>query len=490
MILRDYQEQAVNLSLASIGAGEGSGLVVMATGTGKSVVMATIAHRFQGKVLVIVHRDRLVKQLAKTIEEVTGCHVAIEKANQRAHDSLAKYTVASVQTLARQARRELFHPERFGLVVVDEAHRAMSCGHLSILSHFKQAYHLGFTATPDRGDAKALPFDRILFEYTLTQAVKEKNLVFLEAELIPLRLDMTSLRTSMGDYKDTDIDRAITPYLNRIADEIVARPGKHLVFLPLCKTSKLMADILTSKGLKTDHVDASTGADQGIERFERGEVDCLTCAMLLSEGVDVPCVDHITILRPTQSRVLFSQMVGRGTRKFPGKDKLTLLDFLWLTKKNKLCRPASLVAESAKVQEIMEKNYRSGGKMSVVDAHDIAEKIHSSTLAREIEANKHNQRERINPLDGIDMDHYRPTHQWMNDPISEGQADYLKKQGVDVRGWTKGRASYVIEQIKQSDSPTPAQRRWLTQHGLPIPATKKIASDMISRRLGPYLTSR
>jgi superfamily II DNA or RNA helicase len=442
-------------------------------------------------VLVIAHRERLITQLAKTIEGWTGEPVAVEMAEQKAHDTLARITVASVPSLARESRRSRYHAERFGLVMVDEAHHSSAVGHLAILNHFPNAYKLGFTATPDRADQKALPFDKVLSEYRLTTAVKEGFLCPIEAELVPIRIDMTSVKVKMGDFQDKDIDAALTPYLERIADELVSRKEKHLVFLPLIKTSKLMAEILNRKGLKTAHLDGtSDNVDEVIRAYENGEYDCLTNALLFSEGVDIPCVSCVTNLRITKSRTTFSQIVGRGTRRHPSKERLLLLDFLWHTRRHKLCRPANLVAESEQVQELMERKYRNGGKMNVIQAHDQAEDMvargHGS-LVKEIQAHEHKKRELINPLHDGSLEGYRSGHRWEGEPATESQKKNLVRMGYNPEGMTQGQAYHILFKIPVDIQASPAQIWRLKQLKAWKPGlTKSEASSLLDSLIEPY----
>ncbi len=496
MNLRHYQQAASDAVLSDISAGGKSGLIVAATGTGKALTIAECAKRYLAEynkpVLVIAHRERLVNQLAKTIEGWTGEPVAIEMAEQKAHDTLARITVASVPSLARESRRSRYHAERFGLIITDEAHHAHCMGWMSVLNYFPNAYRLGFTATPDVGEEKKLPFDKILHEYRLSTAIKEGFLCQIEAELIPIRVDLRGVKTAMGDFKERDLDNAIIPYLERITDEIVARPNeKHLVFTPLIASSKLCAEILNRKGMKTLHLDGkSDGIDDGIAAYERGEYQCLTNSLLMTEGVNIPCVSCITNLRATKSRTLYSQIIGRGTRLYEGKRALTVLDFMWHTKKHLLCRPANLVAESAQVQEIMERKYRGGGKLNIIEAHEVADDMVQrgmTSLVREIRQHEHKKRELINPLEDHRAADYKPRHDWEREPASEKQVALLKKQGYNTDKMTKGLASHLLSKIYESGDATPAQIRLLQSRGKWVPGTsKQEASKIIDQLMSKY----
>lgn len=489
--LRHYQQQASDAVMADIPRGK-SGVVVHATGTGKAVVIADVCKRYwqqyRKPVLVIAHRERLITQLARTIGE--GVQVAVEMAEQKAHDIHAPVTVASVPSLARESRRKRYHAERFGLVITDEAHRAVASGHLSIMDHFPNAYRLGFTATPDRADGKGLPFDRVLHEYRLSTAIKDGYLCPIEAELIPIRIDMTKARIRMGDFQDSQIDEAVTPYLERIAQEIASRPHeKHLVFLPLVKTSKLMTEILAAKGMRPIHMDASTGiSDEAIKRYESGGYNVICNAMMLTEGVDIPCVSCITNLRATTSRVTYSQIIGRGTRLHPDKDKLTVLDFMWHTRKHRLCKPASLFANSEREEEIMEAKFRAGGKLNLLQDHEEA-KEQATSLVKRIKEHSHKDRELLDPLTlgEYKIADYEEKYSWQGLQPTGEQVKWLKSNGIDPDRTTRGQAKYLADKMALSLLATPAQKRMLMSHGAwRNGMTKTEASQVIDKVIGKY----
>jgi superfamily II DNA or RNA helicase len=497
--LRPYQIDAVNAVLSGVAAGERSGLLSMATGTGKSVVMAEIAEQFierhRKPVLIIAHRERLIRQLRDTCER-HGHRVAVEMADQKAHDYDADVIVASTASLCRETRRNRYNPDRFGMVAVDEGHHSGAGSYEKILNHFGGAYHLGVTATPDRADGKKLPFDKIVYEYRLTTAIKEKYLCPIMAELVPIRIDMSKVKVTMGDFQDKSIDAALLPYLHRIADEIVRRKEKHLIFLPLIKTSVYMAKLLNDRGLKTAHLDGtSDDVDDIIKRYEAGEFDCLTNAMLFTEGTDIPCVSCITNLRITRSRSTYSQIVGRGTRLHPNKDRLLLLDFLFHSRRHRICTPASLVTDDTgrgiQISETMDRKRRAGVSVNIMEEADrIAEQVdRNPSLVKEFRQHEHKKRELIDPLtlDKYKIDGYVEREKWQSLPITETQLEWLKKQGIQHEGMTRGMAHYLYDKIHGGNIPTPAQERMLRSHGKWVDGmSKQQAGDEITRIIGKY----
>lgn len=328
---------------------------------GKTIVFSAIAAECvrQGKrVLIMAHRGELLQQAADKLKQATGLSAAFEKAEATSIGMWERVVVGSVQTLMRDSRLEQFSPGYFDTIIIDEAHHCLSDSYQRVLAHFPDADILGVTATPDRSDMRDLGtyFDSLAYEYSLPMAIRDKYLVPIKALTIPLKLDMRGVRVTAGDFQAGDLGDALEPYLERIADEMVGicAGRKAVVFLPLVKTSQKFRDILCAHGMRAAEINGeSTDRAEVLRAFEKGEYDVLCNSMLLTEGWDCPAVDCIVILRPTKSRSLYCQMAGRGTRLAPGKDHLLLLDFLWLTQKHELCRPAALIAGNEDVARAM-----------------------------------------------------------------------------------------------------------------------------------------
>lgn len=357
MDARPYQLEAERAIFNEWASGNNRTLLVLPTGTGKTVVFANVAKQCVQngeRVLVLAHRGELLEQAADKILKFTGLMCATEKAEESCLGSWYRITVGSVQSLQREKRLEQFDSDYFDAIIIDEAHHCLSDGYQRVLEHFGDAHVLGVTATPDRGDMRNLGtyFDSLAYEYTLPQAIKDGYLSPIKALTIPLALDLTGVSMQNGDFKAADIDNALDPYLYQIADEMIknCKERKTVVFLPLIKTSQKFRDILNERGFKAAEVNGgSQDRAEIIEAFERGEYNVLCNSMLLTEGWDCPAVDCVIVLRPTKVRSLYSQMVGRGTRLAPGKKDLLLLDFLWHTERHELCHPAHLICESEEV---------------------------------------------------------------------------------------------------------------------------------------------
>lgn len=356
---RPYQKDAAAAIHKEWNSGNKKTLVVMPTGTGKTIVFAGIVKDQVAKgehVLILAHREELLKQAADKLMMVTGLDTALEKSKDTAIDSDKKVVVASVQTLSRKNRLNRYPKDYFGTIIVDEAHHTAAKSYNTILEHFNDAKVLGVTATPDRSDMKSLSniFDSLAFEYKLPDAINDGYLCKISAMTIPVKVDISNVHMAAGDFSAKELGSALDAYLDIIADSIVkeCKNRKTVIFTPLVRISQRLASILNKKRFKTAEVNGtSEDREEILKKFDQGKYKALTNAMLLTEGWDCPSVDCIICLRPTKSRSLYAQIVGRGTRLFSGKKDLLVLDFLWLSKKHDLCHPADIFCEDREVAQ-------------------------------------------------------------------------------------------------------------------------------------------
>lgn len=489
MELRPYQEEAKNAIFEQWKNGTRRTLLVLPTGCGKTIVFAKVTEdcvRHGNRVLVLAHRGELLDQAADKIRKTTGLGCAVEKAEESCQGSWFRIVVGSVQTLMREKRLNQFPEDYFNTIIVDEAHHCISDSYQRVLKHFPDSNVLGVTATPDRGDMRNLGqyFESLAYEYTLPKAIKEGYLSPIKALTIPLKIDMSSVGVQAGDFKAGEIGTALDPYLESIAEEMkkYCQDKKTVAFLPLVKTSQKFRDILNDHGFQAAEVNGESQDRAEILRdFEAGKYNVLCNSMLLTEGWDCPSVDCIVVLRPTKVRSLYCQMVGRGTRLFPGKDHLLLLDFLWNTERHELCHPASLICENEEVAQKMTENLEDSAGIAI-DIEE-AEKTASEdvvaqreeALAQRLEEMKRRKKKLVDPLQfemsiqAEDLSGYVPAFGWEMAPPSDKQKQTLEKLGIiPDQIDNAGKASKLLERLdkrRKEGLTTPKQIRFLEGRG-------------------------
>lgn len=489
MTLRPYQQEAHDSILKKWQAGTDRLLLVLPTGTGKTIVFAAVTRDrvLQGsRVLILAHRGELLEQAADKLVKSTGLGSALEKAESSCLSSWFRVTVGSVQTMMRESRLKKFPPDYFTTIIIDEAHHCISDSYQKVLQHFPGAKVLGVTATPDRGDMRDLGtyFEQIAYEYSLPEAIREGYLSPIKALTIPLKIDISQVGISAGDFKAGEVGTALDPYLEQIATEMetYCRDKKTVVFLPLVKTSQKFRDILIRHGFDAAEVNGNSEDRAEVLRdFDEGRYNVLCNSMLLTEGWDCPSVDCIIVLRPTKVRSLYSQMVGRGTRLFSGKSHLLLLDFLWLTERHDLCHPASLICEDPEIAQKMTENLAKdpGAAVDIEAAEKTAsedvQRDREEALAKLLAEQKRKKSKLVDPLQyemsigDLDLVNYVPPFGKDMQPPTELQKKTLEKMQINPDGVDNaGKAQLLIDKITQrqmSSMATPRQIRQLENRG-------------------------
>lgn len=314
-----------------------STLVVMATGLGKTVVMGHVAADWKdGRVLMLAHREELISQGAEKIGAIVGEDCDIEKAEQyadrRSLYNRAHVVAASVQTLKSKKRLERFNPNDFGLVMVDEAHHATSPSYQEIIDYFCQNAKLkvlGVTATPDRADEAALGqvFDSVAFDYQINDGINDGWLSPIDQRFVFVEgLDFSRCGTIGGDLNGADLERVMLEeaILHKVVDPTLQLVGdrKTLVFASSVQHADRMCEIANRhrEGCAA-FIHGGTQIEERrdiIKRYKAGQYQFLFNCNIATEGFDEPSIGCVVVARPTKSRALYAQMVGRGTRTLPG----------------------------------------------------------------------------------------------------------------------------------------------------------------------------
>lgn len=409
LTLRPYQVEALDRIAAREADGVRRQLGVAATGLGKTVIFCALAERLGVRTLILAHRDELIAQAAAKVREVWPEVPSLGVVKAGANETGAQVVVASVQTLAREKRLAQLCPPHspngdhaealfeggwtnpFGLVVVDEAHHAPADTYQRILAHLGAGAAdgpllLGVTATPDRGDGKGLDgqFDEITFSYDILWGIRSGYLCDLRGRQIQLeRLDVDSIAVSRGDYQAGDAGDALVDAgaPDAIAEGWLAHAAgrRTLVFTPTVETAELTAAAFRHRGVAAEWVSGKTPLEERramLRRFDLGEIDVVVNCMVLTEGFDAPRVDCIVVARPTKSRALYTQMIGRGSRRHPEKTDCLVLDVVGASSEHSLVTVPSLFG--------VERHYRE----LLGDGEGLVSRVVAEYEAEEIEAGR------------------------------------------------------------------------------------------------------
>ena len=364
MKLRHYQLAAKKAALSALKRDK-STLLVLPTGTGKTIVFATIAKEFKGRVLVVAHTQELLHQARHKFQMIGEPLPTLEQA-RNVGCRKATTVVASRQTLQGD-RLSRWSRDHFDLIIIDEAHRAAAREYRNIRDHFNTAKVLGVTATPNRNDKQSIMrhFDNISFQYTLKEAIESDYLCPIRYTSIPVSPDMSRVRKTCGDITKAEAGHRLEPYLSDIADHLKEPLGsrKCIAFLPLKEVSKQFAAICNNAGISAVHVDDSTKDRAQINKdFKDGKFQILCNVMIYTEGFDEPSIEAVLPLRATFSPSLYTQMVGRGTRIHEGKKDLLIIEPRWKCADHDIYPAAHLIANDELEQltrcESCQKDFR------------------------------------------------------------------------------------------------------------------------------------
>lgn len=351
---RPYQYEAVAALLAATARGVQRPLLVLPTGTGKTIVFALLVQRRGGRSLILAHRDELIQQAVDKLRLVDPT-LALGVVQATRDEHTAPTVVASVQTLSRRTRLARVVPD-FQTIVIDEAHHAPAPTYRRILDYCRAwradgPLVVGVTATPERGDRHSLRdvFDRIVYQKTLLEMMQAGYLVDLRALQVLLQADFDALRTQHGDFVDAEVESLLlaanAPAQVLVAFQAHAPERKALLFTPTVVLAYAMAETFCAAGIAAEALDGTTPLATRraiLHRLHTGETRVVANCAVLTEGFDEPSVDCIIVARPTQSAVLYQQMLGRGTRPYLRKTDCLVLDVVGVSTRHTLHTAATL----------------------------------------------------------------------------------------------------------------------------------------------------
>ncbi|KAK4554003.1 putative ATP-dependent helicase IRC3 [Recurvomyces mirabilis] len=350
--LRPYQEETIKAVLDYLARGERRLGVSLATGGGKTVIFSHLIDRVPAptpeatQTLIIAHRQELVNQAATHCRNLyPDRNVEIEM-GKRVASGYADITVASIASLASADRLTKFNPSRFKLVIVDEAHHMVASSYLEMLDHFgllKNAEQshvalVGVSATLSRNDGLSLgkALDHIAYHKDYLDMIEGDWLSAAVFTTVRSGVDLNSVKMARGDFQTGSLSRAVN---NPEANTVTVRAWLEkcherkstLVFCVDLAHVAALTGMFRQHGIDAQFITSNTNSEERqkkIEGFRKGKFPVLLNCGILTEGTDIPNIDCIVLARPTRSRNLLVQMIGRGLRKFPGKTNCHMIDMV------------------------------------------------------------------------------------------------------------------------------------------------------------------
>ena len=509
--LRPYQVDAINAIRDEYRRGVKSTLLVLPTGMGKTITFGSAARSAIEKnrrVLILAHRGELIQQAVEKLD-MLGVSAEIEMADQYARSRYPNpdCVVATVQTL-RGDRLASWPRDYFSLVVTDEAHHATSKTYRDVYNHFHGAWHLGVTATADRTDGVGLGdvYESVAYETTLWDAMTAPEpgpyLCRLTVCQRDISIDLRGLRTPKGDYSDAELEAVLQPIIEPIANAVKHEVGdrRTIIFTPGVKSAEGMASALQSLGLRAASVSGvdPDRADKFAD-FRAGSTQILVNCMIATEGFDCPAVSAIVLCRPTTSRSLVAQMVGRGTRLYEGKRDCLVIDFDYLTDKHSLVKPADLLGDpdvAASVARSAAPNERLDLLDAVKHARVEASRRRELEIAAEERRVAYRSQCTFDPLDASRYygSSYSAPRNASARMATDKQQAFLARLGVPApQSVTRDYASFLIGNHMQRISKglcTIKQIKVLVRNGTPIDAARNMTITEASARIDEIFSRR
>lgn len=485
--LRAYQNDAVYETCRKLRQHDRV-LVSMPTGSGKTIFGAYMAdswcnydlasdHGLPPRVLWLAHRDELIDQAAEACEHFMGEPAAVEKGERsiaRQPSMLGRpVVVASIQTMLRENRREQFLPDAFGLLLIDECHHIVCESYQAIVNYFQPAKLLGITATCDRADEVPLGkfFDAVAYHYELTDAIQDGWLAPIKQQFVRLDdLDWSQVRkTGSGDLSTEDLDAVIgqEEAIHKIVAPVVPMIGDRqtLIFTPTVRVAEMVAEIMPrycEGGAR--HVSGKTPEDERraiVEAFRRREFQVLVNCSVFLEGTDFPAVSCVVMARPTLSRMLYAQCIGRGLRGGPlapveGKKDCLVIDLVGASIKHKLANTADLLGgklDEAVRDEAAARVFAAAGDVPADVLEEVlackaqADDIRAIARAKII-AEAKATRKTVDPFvifaDAVGFAEEASPAWWQGLPPEDDQVAKLKKLGIPDKGLTYIQARQLL----------------------------------------------
>jgi len=541
---RPYQVEAINGAIEQLRSHR-STLITMPTGTGKTVVFSHLIDQILAanpgkRAMVLAHREELINQAASKIKAVTGIEPEIEMGDRRADVHFfgrCPIIVSSVQTQnAMQGNTKLrmtrFNPSDFCLVIIDEAHHAIAESYRRCIAHYSDAKIVGVTATPDRTDGEAMltVFQSSAFVYGILDAINDGYLVPIRQQQVTVQdLDFSKVRTTAGDFNGRDLADVMEyeAVLHGVAHPTIelAAWRQTIVFASSVHHAERLSEIFNRHRAGCSRwLCGETPKDersQILSDFANRRFQYLVNVGVLTEGFDDPGIEFVVIARPTKSRSLYAQMVGRGTRPYPGlvdkiddadgrraaiaaspKPHVSILDFAGVAGRHKLVTTADVLAGNVTIPDAVMNAVAE--RMKARDGVDVQKAIEEET-AKEAEREKKRQEAANSKKRSLVVGHARYTAHDVdafdagdrsamprrvgdrNRPASDKQKQLLEKFGYpteEIRNISAAEASVQIGQYidrKKKGMCTPKQAKILAARGLDSNVSYGVARTVIDQ---------
>ena len=332
--LKEHQKAALKALEAMRDSSETIALLYHATGTGKTTTAVLDAKRCGGRVLFIAHTQELVDQATKRFRELWTT-TTVGRYCEAIKQPRAHVVCGSVQSVALHL--DEFKDDDFDYLIVDEAHHAAADTYQKVLSYFKPAFTLGLTATPERADDKSILeiFKNTAHKLDIQTAVEIGELVPVRCIRIHTNIDLTKVRFNSVQYNIRDLESKIyVPERNKLIVDTwmqYVRDKRTVVFCASVKHAEQIAGLFRDQNIKAAAVSGSMKKSERMEfqkQFVNREIQVLCACDLLNEGWDCPEIEVLFMARPTMSKVLYTQQLGRGMRLYKGKESLMVFDFV------------------------------------------------------------------------------------------------------------------------------------------------------------------
>ncbi|MBE5066342.1 DEAD/DEAH box helicase [Ligilactobacillus salivarius] len=348
---------------------ETKGLIISATGTGKTYLAALDVKNYNPKrFLFVAHREQILKKSLDSFHKVLGgdkkTNYGILSGNTKNTD--AKYLFATVQTLSKAENLNQFKRDEFDYILIDEAHHVGSKIYGKLLDYFTPDFLLGMTATPERSDDKNI---YELFDYNVPYEIRLQE-ALEEEMLVPFHYIGVSDYTYNGEVIDDNTNLKYLVSEERV--KYVVEQSKYygydgdvlhgLVFVSRKEEADEIAKLLTKYGYPSQMLsgeDSQEQREQAIEKLKNGELTYLVTVDIFNEGIDIPFINQVIMMRKTESVIVFVQQLGRGLRKAQGKEYLTVIDFIGNYKNNYLI-PVALTGDQSRTREGIREHVETG----------------------------------------------------------------------------------------------------------------------------------